>query len=77
MARFKEQLYHNFIREFTMWDDEDPEIALKLFQLMTLRLDYAEFMQWLYVDSNQKFREHVFKKRVVLGVWTHMVFRMK
>lgn len=36
---------------------------------MTLRLDYAEFMQWLYVDSNQKFREHVFKKRVVLGAW--------
>ena len=52
-----------------MWDDENPETALKLFQLMTVRLDYAEFMQWLYVDSNQKFREHVFKKRVVLGAW--------
>lgn len=55
-----------------MWDDENTENALKLFQLMTVRLDYAEFMQWLYVDSNQKFREHVFKKRVVRGAWTHM-----
>lgn len=43
-----------------------------LLQWLDPRLDYAEFTQWLYTDSNKEFRDHVFHKRARLQRFTGM-----
>ena len=62
-------------RGFTRWDDEDPEIALKLFQLNDLEAGLCRIHAMAICGLEPKVSRACFQKSewcLVLGVWTHM-----